>query len=92
MVILYGAGFVFVAILLVSGGAYLVFADSEPIKSKPEPGRKAIRKAPEWRKNEGGGVIIPSEIPRNVNTIQTMADEDPDIVAEVVKMWLHNKN
>ncbi len=90
MVILYGVGFVLAAILLVSAGAYLVFADRKPKRMKPKPRRRVI-KIPKWKKSENGGVEIPSEIPRNVSTIQVMADEDPDIVAEVVKKWLHKK-
>ncbi len=90
--ILYGAGFVLVAILLVSGGAYLVFADGKSKKRKKKPRKPVVRKIPKWKHSADGGVEIPSEIPRNVSTIQTMADEDPELVAEVVKMWLHDKS
>lgn len=79
------------AVVLVSFGVYFSLADSKPKKRKPKARRSAMKKVPEWKKSEGGGVEIPSEIPRNVSTIQTMADEDPDVVAEVVKMWLHGK-
>ncbi|GMT41729.1 MAG: hypothetical protein IEMM0002_0140 [bacterium] len=89
MLVMYGIAFIVLAVIVMAVGVYLFLSDRKKEKKiRQKPARQTEIAAPRWETNVLGGVDIPPGSPRNLETIKTMTDANPEVVVEVVRVWL----
>jgi hypothetical protein len=85
----------FTVVLVVALLAFIFTPPKKPktIKKVAVPKiEKRLKVEPlKFKTTPSGGIFIPKEIPRTIDSLKVMTQESPDLVVGVIKSWLRDK-